>query len=79
MVPLVRLLRMSGAVVTRDTDADQQERREHDHHTTEDQQTVVVVHVGSLGPGPARSMTPCGGNASRSEVQRSAHCVVRPL
>jgi hypothetical protein len=57
VVRLVRPVRMSGAVVTRDTDADQHERREHDRHTTEDQQPAVVVHVGSLGPGPARSMT----------------------
>jgi hypothetical protein len=39
---------VSGAVVTRDTDADQQERRQRDHHTTEDQQRAVVVHVGSI-------------------------------
>ena len=53
----VRPVGATGAVVTRDTDADQHERREHAHHTTEDQQPAVVVHVGSLDPGPAASMT----------------------
>lgn len=37
VVRLVRPVRMSGAVVTRDTDGDQHERRENDHATTEDQ------------------------------------------
>jgi hypothetical protein len=55
VVRLVRLVRVSGAVVTRDTDADQHERRQRDHHTTEDQQPAVVVHVGSIaGIAPRR-------------------------
>jgi hypothetical protein len=37
VVRLVRPVRVSGPVVTRDTDAYQHERHQHDHRTTEDQ------------------------------------------
>jgi hypothetical protein len=57
VVRLVRPVRVSGTVVTRNTDADQHERCEHDHQTPEDQQPAVVAHVGSLGPGRATSIT----------------------
>jgi len=44
VVRLVRPVRVSGAVVACDTDADQHERRQRDHHSTEDQHPAVVVH-----------------------------------
>ena len=40
------VVRVTGSVVSRDTDADQHERPQRDHHTREDQQPAVVFHVG---------------------------------
>jgi len=49
VVRLVRPPRVTGAVVTRDTDADQHERRQCGRHTNEDQQPAVVLHVALAG------------------------------
>ncbi len=71
VVGLVRPVRVSGAVVTDDTDADQHERREHDHHTTEDQEPAVVAHAGSIRPGPVTSMSfASGGSDALTSLKR---------
>jgi hypothetical protein len=58
VVRLVGPFLVSGAVVTRDTGADQRERRQRDHHSTEDQQRAVVVHVRSTAGMPLRRWNP---------------------
>ena len=46
VVRSVRPVRVTGSVVPRNADADQQERPQRDHHTREDQQPAMVFHVG---------------------------------
>jgi hypothetical protein len=54
VVRLMRPIPVSGAELTRDSDADQDEGRQRDHHTAEDQQPAVVVHVRSIAGAAVR-------------------------
>jgi hypothetical protein len=54
VVHLMGSVPVSGAELTRDTDADQDERRQRDHHTAEDQQPAVVLHVRSIADAALR-------------------------